>query len=231
MQRPFVIFSAVAASLSFYPASASDFFSTAVPEQPFSLGVRVGLNTSNRTVDKDVFNLWNSNSWGTGFDAGVVADINIRDYIAIQPGFFYQSRSGNFTYSDLLMPSENTQLQNTQFGHTRSYHFNIPILASLRFNVTDDVRWSVDFGPYLDFRLGSSETQKIMHISYNPADPGYVEAKKNTFDFGIKIGTGLNILHHYYVGVHYMAGALDVWKTPELGGRNKCWQFTVGYDF
>ena len=79
-------------------ASAQDFFSTDDPETLFNLGVRVGINTSNRTLSNSIGNIWNINSWGTGFDAGVVADINFKNYISVQPGFFYESRSGSFVY-------------------------------------------------------------------------------------------------------------------------------------
>lgn len=232
-RKSFILSAFLIAVLGRSQATAADFFSTAEPEKIFNLGVRVGVNTSNRTVGNNIFNHWNSNSWGTGFDAGVVADINIRDYISIQPGFFYQSRSGGFTYSDMLYMIDKDALVHTQFGHMRSYYFNIPILASVRFNVSDDVRWSVDFGPYMGLRLGSSFSPEVMYIdqSVYGESYSYSRAKLRSFDVGFKMGMGLNIMRNYYFGIHYMAGATDVWKTPFMKGRNKAWTFTVGYDF
>lgn len=44
------------------------------------------------------------------------------------------------------------------------------------------------------------------------------------------MGTGIQVLDHYYLGVHYEAGCTKVWK-HSLAGRNKAWTFTIGYDF
>ncbi len=55
----------------FSNAKANDFLSSEVPDELFNIGVRIGLNTSNRTFNKDFFRSWNTNSWGTGIDAGV----------------------------------------------------------------------------------------------------------------------------------------------------------------
>ena len=84
------------------PASAQSFFDTSTPSQLINFGARIGVNSSNRTVSDDFYNLWNKNSWGTGFDLGVVADINIRQYLSVQPGIFFQSRSGDYTYCSRL---------------------------------------------------------------------------------------------------------------------------------
>lgn len=218
-------------------AAAQDFFSTAMPEHVFNIGVRVGVNTSNRNISRDLYNYWNVNSWGTGFDAGAVVDINFRDYLTIQPGFFYETRSGKYAYSQVTMPDDENDPMTylNQFGKLRTYNFTIPILASVRFNVSDKVRWSVDFGPYFNFKLGSSGQDHVLYPETIVNDSQLSKADYKTFDFGFKIGTGIQIFRHYYVGVHYMAGCLDVWKSrPEgksLGGRNKGWVFTAGYDF
>lgn len=206
--------------------TAADFFSTEKPDQFMNLGVRVGLNTSNITASGKVFNGYNVNSWGLGFNAGIIADINIRDYIAVQPGFFYESRSGNFAYQQV--GTEGTA--DYQLGHLRSYHFTVPILASMRFNISDDVRWIVDFGPYVSFKL-KSNYDPISFSSYEP--DGLVTAKSADMakaDFGFKMGTGIKIRGHWYFGIHYSAGALHAWKQSYMKGHNKSWDFTIGFD-
>lgn len=215
-------------------ASGQDFFSTQKPVDVFNIGVRVGVNTSNSNIGKDVFNLWNVNSWGTGFDAGVVVDLNIKDYFSIQPGLFFESRSTRYAYSDVYV-DENDELSSfNQFGKTISYNFNIPILASVKFNITGNLKWSVDFGPYFNIRLGDLGGDEVLYPVVTEHGVDYNKAKYKPFDFGFKMGTGLRIRKHYYIGVHYMAGALGVWKknsNVNLGGRNKGWVFSAGYDF
>lgn len=240
LRQLIVPFMAIAAMI---PASAQRFFDTSAPDRLVTLGARIGVNSSNATVNDDVFDLWNKNSWGTGFDLGIVADINIRNFVAIQPGIFFQSRSGDFTYaSRYWVPTDdgNGGLKNmaqdmVQYGHNRNYNIYVPILASFKFNIGSKVRWSADFGPYFNFLLKSSGHGHIYSVQYDGIDKTPtlhgIEAERRSFDAGIKIGTGFTFLRHYYLGVHYMGGTTDVWKTKTMGGRNKAWTFTAGYDF
>lgn len=215
-------------------ASAADFFSAEKPSSLFDLGVRIGVNTSNRTLGGDVMPGYNRQSWGTGFDVGFTADLNFRDWFAIQPGVFFQSRSGDYTF---VTPFDNTTV--TQAGHFRSYSFTIPVMASLRFNVTDDIRWSLDFGPYVGFTFGSKLSDKALVATAFPNVEPVFTQKPAPVDFGLKFGTGLRILGHYYIGAHYQAGLTRAWKNLDLGegmmrnfgGHTKAWVFTLGYDF
>lgn len=221
-------------------AAASDFFSTEKSDRLFTLGVRAGVNTSNRTVASESMEGYNVQSWGTGTDLGIVADLNFREYFSIQPGVFFESRSGNYTF---VTPFTNDPDSHsvTQAGHLRTYALTIPVLASFHFNITDDIRWDLDFGPYLSFVFGSDLSDKALTSTYDsqtPVTPTFSQKPAGT-DFGLKMGTGLRILGHYYVGVHYEAGMTGAWKdlriddhnTLSYGGRTKAWVFSIGYDF
>lgn len=224
-------------------AMGGNFLDTSAAPNLVTFGARIGVNSSNVTVSDDMFDLWNKNSWGTGFDLGVVADINIRNYIAIQPGIFFQSRSGDYTYaSRFWVPTEgedgtisNEARDMVQYGHLRSYNIYVPILASVRFNISDKVRWSVDVGPYFNIKLKSTGNGYIYDLRYEGIDKlatlHRTETERRGFDFGFKLGTGFKFFNHYYLSVHYMAGATDAWKTTGMGGRNKAWVFSAGYDF
>lgn len=215
------------------PASATEFFSTADTETIFDLGVRVGVNTSNRTISESVASIWNHNSWGIGFDAGVVCDINFKDFISIQPGFFYETRSGAFAYQSTDYTLTGDSYVKSQVGKGIEYLFTIPVVASFHFNIEDNLRWNVDFGPYVQFKLKSKFDHKF---SYPEASPYggleyYNNVKTSKCDVGLKMGTGIDLYQHYYVGVHYLAGLLNPWNPSRLGGHNKEWMFTIGYTF
>lgn len=209
------------------PAASAQFFDTSEPEELFNLGVRLGVNTSVQTANGVVGNFYNKNSWGTGVELGVVASINIREYLSLQPGFFIESRSGDFTYINAHYPTEGIEAATytIDVGHYRRCLFNIPILASVHFNVSDDIRWDLDFGPYFSFSVGQS-TDRIQLSSHDIATLKY-----RTLNFGFKMGSGLQVKDHYYFGIHYLAGCTGVWKKETYGGRNKAWTFTLGYDF
>ena len=85
--------------------------------------------------------------------------------------------------------------------------------------------------------LGSSLKNKSFVVD-GPAEQPLFDRKPAGGDFGIKMGTGLQVLGHYYVGAHYLAGCIDAWKdrsignvTKTYGGVTKAWVFTLGYDF
>lgn len=216
-------------------AGAAEFFDTSSPSSLIDLGVRFGINTTNRNLNKEVFNVWNNNSWGTGIDAGAVVNINFKNYLTIQPGIFYESRSGKYSYININGYTESgvPELM-TQYGKDRSYNFTIPVMACIHFNLSDDIRWDVEAGPYIQLKLKNSVNGKFSYPVYdnpdaNPAD--YIHIKASKCDFGMKFGTGLRILNHYVVAVHYEAGWLKPWTDSRLGGHNKGWVFSLGYDF
>lgn len=215
-------------------ASARDFFDTTKSEQLLTLGVKVGVNTTNRTIDNDIFNKWNKNYWGTGFDLGFTADLNFRDYLSVQPGIFFQTRSGDHVYitdlNYLVDTGESYTVQNyAQVGHSLRGVLSIPILCRFHFNVTDMLRWSVDAGPYFSWIIGHSDDEAFYFPGQNYNVPTPIKGR--TFDFGFKLGSGLTIKDHYYLGIHYLAGCIDAWTDPNLGGSNKGWSFSVGYNF
>ncbi len=215
------------------PAFSAEFFSTEPAEQLFNFGVRLGVNASNRTFPKETFSAWNVNSWGSGFNAGVVVNLNMREYISIQPGIFFESRSGNYSYSENYVNNKNESDYFTQLGRLRTYNLIIPVMASFRFNIADNLQWLVEAGPYAQLKLHASDSNKIQVIDQpTPTSPLKLEyAKSNFADWGFKLGTGISFNQHYSFGIYYLAGCSKVWKSPLDGGLNKAWTFTLGYDF
>ncbi|MDE5870033.1 MAG: PorT family protein, partial [Muribaculaceae bacterium] len=195
-----LLISAVLFSVIAINAGATDFFSTGKSDDLFTIGARLGINTSNRTVDKNAAGSYNFQSWGTGFTAGVTASINIRDYLSIEPGLFFESRSGHSSFTSFPIPLDNgTTCYVTQSAHRHTYNFNIPVLASMRFNVTQGLRWHVDFGPYVAFTLKSKlENKELLSTRPDLDNEVPFSAKAAPVDFGFNMGTALEIIGRYY---------------------------------
>lgn len=232
MRKSIITFCLAMASTASLPAA--DFFNTGAPDNLFNIGLRAGVNTTNVTINKDVFDTWSSNAWGVGGNVGVVADINFRDYISVQPGFFFETRSSKYTYiSRTSISTEGTEYL-SQFGNIHAYNFTIPILGCVHFNLSDDIRWNVEFGPYFQIVLKNKVSGQINYPLYSASDAlpqNYARTTPTKFDFGFKIGSSLKVLDHYLVGFHYEAGCLKPWDNGSLGGRRKGWVFSLGYDF
>ncbi len=233
--RPFIPLLLVAALT---PAVANArFFSTAAPEDFIQVGIRAGLNTSTQTIDRDLFPNWSSSGWGTGFHAGVEVPLGIFDFLSIQPGFFYQLRSGDYAVSSTS--------QTAQMGHYSMSYISIPVTVQINFNINERLRWSVEAGPYFSWRFGSHHSSAVVKPEgYNIATPdGDVAINPPTIDypvgtlakqkkdFGLKIGTFFLFDRHWYAGLHYYGGMTRVYKDKNLGGSNLQWSLTLGYNF
>lgn len=210
-------------------AGASDFIDTGQYEGPLlSVGVRVGINTSNMS-DTEAGKSFSLDAWGTGFDAGVVADLHLRDFFSLQPGLFFESRSGSFSYfPEPLMPAPNPT---EQYGHSRHTLLKVPVTFQLRMHPAEQLVWSADLGPVFNFGLGGHRWYKLP--SEQAPSPEYrtnYYDEFNRFMMGMKFGTGLQIASHYYVGVHYECSLRSARKAS-MGGHDKAWTFTLGYDF
>lgn len=215
-------------SASIFPLSAQEWVDTSEAEKMITLGARLGFNTSNSTRSgKNA--LTNLDAWGTGFDAGVVVNLNLMNCLTVQPGFFFESRSHNYSYVQ-SSGSELIPYNVHEYGHTRNTTFKVPVMGVFYLNPMEGLRWSFEFGPTFTFGLGGSDkgTFEIGPDSKKFSD-GYYD-NRNKFDFSLKMGTGVQVLDHYYLGIHYEAGCNKVWKHG-LSGRNKAWTFTIGYDF
>lgn len=204
-------------------ASAIGPLDTGTPSRLFSLGARIGINTAKSTIRNPQFNQWNNTSWGTGFEIGAVVDINIRNYIAIQPGAFIEYRGWKYAFSG-NNPSSPEGI--AQFGKLSSTRLTIPVVASFRIGLSNILRLSADLGPYLSFRMGGADNL------YNTDGASLTtKIQQRGFEWGFKVGAGINLLRHYYFGVHYLGAVNSPWENAYYDGHAKTWTFTLGYDF
>lgn len=217
--------------------ASAQLFQAEPADKLFDFGVRVGINTANLPGDiqrgtSDV-RQFESSAWGMGFSAGAVVDLNMMDYISLQPGLFFETHSNKYSALDIQPVGEHTV--QPIFGSAHHCQLTIPVLASLHLHPAKGVLWNIDLGPYLGFGFGGADKGYTVVLTADKAldvvhyDVGYYRYHRRV-DFGLKMGTGFRLSDHYYAGVHYTAGCLNMWKEGR-GTRSRAWTFTLGYDF
>ena len=224
-------------------AKADDFMDTGVPSKAISVGLRFGINSSSQKMDLGSYSNNVSVNNGTGWMVGGVVDLNVREYFSVQPGFFYENRRYGYT---VIRHDGDTQTLENEIGDTRYNMFTIPVLAVFRFNVSSHVQWNVAAGPYFGFSIGdgSDEVEKIStRVGENNTTSAYNYKKfdrdfygdgqwqHKSFDWGLKIGTGIRINRHYSFSIYYMKGFKDISADRDWTLKNRSWNFTIGYDF
>lgn len=213
---------------------AQPFFDTSTPDQFMTFSARIGFNTANRSFPAGSYsNDILTTSWGLGFNVGAMANLNFKEYLSLQPGIFFETRNSSLVnYNEIYNNAGKIENIYVAKDSQRSYNLVIPVMGIVKFNISDRVKWNVEFGPYFQIKLKENGGQDSVKLFYwmGGGQPIEYLAQLRGYDVGLKMGTAFQIYEHYYVGAHYMAGMCNAWKLPS-GGKNKSWMFTVGYDF
>ena len=230
-------------------AAAQEFFDTSYPARAITFGVRLGINSSNPTNNfGKVYPNMNKcfTEWGAGFNTGIVVNLNIRNYLSIQPGLLFQNKSNDYT---LIRANASEGTLSNLYTHSRYYYFQVPVLASFRFNITEKSKLLAEVGPYFSFGLGGDTRFESIEtlVGDGASQLKYVRFKEDyfmesgrvvrhkSFDWGFKFGLGVQAFEHYSFAIHYNAGCRNIANPLSAGAKpsvkNREWSFTVGYDF
>lgn len=189
-----------------------------------------------------------STSTGCGWGVGATAQFVIRDFFALGTSLDFVAH--NSDYSMVLIDADRMGTQNSVFVSNQSFSATVPVFASFRFNLADNVRWNVDAGCYFSLGLGGSQKADTYTTSMN--ELGQVVTKYqyykwdffnekrplihaiDDFDFGLLIGTGLLIHDHYKVGIEARISTKNA--TTDEGVihpnvRNHLFAMKLGYQF
>lgn len=229
-------------------SSAQVFIDTNETYKPISIGLRVGGNTSNlstnyESVIPDMG--WNHTQWRGGFTLGTVLDVRLRNFIALQTGLFVETRSCRYHY---LQASLVDDYMSAYDGEYESNYWQVPLMLSFRVNWGYSTVFVFDIGPYFAWGFGGDNAYSIYTTRGDDATDYDITQMKvdgdffgkggvaKSYDWGFKMGVGIELSEHYYIGAHYLAGCRNVMKQYPgfegwASGRNKAWSFTVGYNF
>lgn len=151
--------------------------------------------------------------------AGGRATFGFRDFFGVSTEFNILARNYNI---DMSVVGHNQSSMSAVFINSRTWSFSIPLLLTFRFNVADGLRWNVDAGAYYSYGFAGTQRQRLYVGRIN--ELGQLVAERidiksdyynspatfqNSFrrsDWGIHIGTSLDIGRHIRVGARLQAG-------------------------
>ncbi len=185
---------------------------------------------------------------GYAVGLGAMVQFAFKDYFAI--GTQLDFIAHNNKYSMVLLDAMGSGSQNSVFVSNRGYSASVPVFASVRFNVADNVRWNVDLGCYFGLGLGGYQKADTYTTTINELNQivttyqhykwDYYNEKQplihgfDDFDFGLLFRTGLLFYDHYKVDVEARINTKNA--TTDEGVihpnvRNHMFAMKLGYQF
>lgn len=182
--------------------TGSSFFSTSKSEESITYGIRAGMNVSS-------VNLENTTS-SIGYNVGVSLDMPIFESLYVQSGAYFTMKGGKNKY-------DNDKKLTT-------HYLEIPVLASYRYNISDNTQIQLNFGPY--FAFGLTGKYKNHGSEWECFDDN--ELKR--FDMGLQLGTGVTI-KKFYLGLGYDFGLTNISQDSSDNMKNGNFFIQAGYNF
>ena len=212
MRKFFLFMSSLVLSSIIFSTQAQNYSTGAsiYREKGVDIGIKPIIKKNN--IVGDDFNY--AGSTRIGYNVGVVIDADCSDYFFIESG--------------LSLLSKGSQTSNGNAKITLNY-LELPILLGFKTNITDNIRWYVNAGPYLacgifgkssvDIGYGYESTTNV----WEDGDFGF-----KRFDAGLTFGTGF-LFHQVRVGVAYDLGLVNVISGGNI--KNRSCQISLGYNF
>ena len=204
-------------------------FSATAQESGFGIRASLNLSNVNNKYDGEVASEESKSDYEydfknrVGFNIGLIYDWGISESFYIQPGLYFTTRGAKIEESEEDYKYEEKWKLN---------YLQIPILASYRIALTDNVKWHINAGPYLAVGVGGKvkweetydgDTDKGDYKAFGTADEDSDEEKGGLkrFDAGLSFGTGVSI-NKFYIGLTYDLGLVnaadkDTWKDYKMG--------------
>ena len=201
-------------------SSSSSFFSTEKSDEKVTFGVRGGVNFSNLSIEGEG---WDSH---TGFHAGVNVDIPLLQSLYLSTGLYYTVKG---------FSGEETDGEEKVERKSSANYLEIPVLASYRYNFSDNAQLQVNVGPYFAYGIGGKQKYTAEYHSSRgwvidaEGEQDYFDDEDNKFDVGLQIGAGVTFAKHIYLGLAYEFGFINV--VPDYKTKNSNFMISLGYQF
>ena len=200
-------------------------------------GVKGGLNVTNMTFTKDIFDASNK----TGFFIGPMVKVSLPLGFSVDAAALYDQKSADVKYEY----TEITSRDPADIDGIREYD-GWQKVKQQSINVPVNLRYAVGLGSMANvfFFAGPQWGFNIGHKNYGTGSHGGYE-NRNFFsfkdsNFSINVGLGATLLKHLQVSANYN---IACGKTADISygkalesiakarSRSNCWQIALGYWF
>ncbi|MCM1078364.1 MAG: PorT family protein [Bacteroidales bacterium] len=197
-------------------SSSTSFFSTESSDQAVTFGIRAGVNFASMSFSYDGGNF--SPNGNTGFHAGVAVDFPLMKSLYVQSGLYYSVKGAKIGESDQEIKLSPAYLE-------------LPVLASYRYDFSNAAQLQFNVGPYFAYGVGGSAKAGDEKIDFFGGEDDDDTMGCKRFDMGLQVGAGVTLWRHYYVGVAYEFGFVDMGRGEDGSVKNKNFMLSVGYQF
>ena len=199
-------------------------------------GVRAGVNVAKWVGDaNDAVNP------RTGFNAGIVADLNFYNNFFFRPGIMYSQKGGRF-WNDIYT-SENGVKEGHDFYYNQNY-LEIPLYVVYKRELSNNLKLDFQTGMYFAFGINGktiveykkSNDWNFEYDMFRTLGKDMIGTQARRFDFGWNFGLGVEF-SKYYCGVGYDIGLMAIHDCPEFmatkywAPHNGCLMINLGYYF
>ena len=210
-------------------------------------GLKGGLNVTNMTFTKDIFDASNK----TGFFIGPMVKVSLPLGFSVDAAALYDQKSADVKYeytevmyvdkttdgSFLLSPSVDVVYKKSSgVAKVKQQSINVPV--NLRYAVGLGSMANMFFfaGPQWGFNIG----HKNYDTSFSNGQEGHNFFSFKNSNFSINVGLGATLLKHLQVSANYN---IACGKTADISygkvlesiakarSRSNCWQIALGYWF
>ena len=209
-------------------------------------GLKGGLNVTNMTFTKDIFDASNK----TGFFIGPMVKVSLPLGFSVDAAALYDQKSADVKYEyteamyvdkttdgSLQSPSGDVVCQKSSgFAKVKQQSINVPV--NLRYAVGLGSMANMFFfaGPQWGFNIG----HKNYDTSFSNGQEGHNFFSFKNSNFSINVGLGATLLKHLQVSANYN---IACGKTADISygkvlesiakarSRSNCWQIALGYWF
>ncbi len=172
--------------------------------------------TWNAKVGMSMTNLSNTDAdMKVGYTVGVGLDYQFTDMWYLQSGLNITGKGAKA--GDLKI---------------KTHYLEIPVLAAAKFDVSDNMKFVVNAGPYLAFGMGGKLEEGNASMKVFSKEDGMEEALMKRFDLGLQYGVGLELSDKYLINLTGQYGFIDPFKGDSgESSHNIAFMIGVGYRF